>query len=228
MQTIITKTSANPCYKVKISGELVSLMNSAYIMTLNYYADMVTTIIEVISAVLFFSELLLITIIFTTIRKYSFFKCFVFSGCFDLLAWSNGFQLSRHMGSEFTWYFTLNVLLSGFALHGHLLSNMLMTLNRFCAIVLPTKYCTVWNDRKCFSYFTVVVFLSFLSVCFRIGVTTKEIWIEECHNYVWLGYPVYIHVISLVVTVSICVFVSFGSIIINTWTFFHWRKKSKS
>ncbi|EYC19188.1 hypothetical protein Y032_0025g1225 [Ancylostoma ceylanicum] len=102
--------------------------------------DGITTAMEVISAVLLFLEIIFITFFCRSLIRSSFFKCFVFNGCFGMLSWAVSFQLLRGIGANSLPYLAVLMLLSGFSLHGYLLSSFLTSLNRFNAIVFPHNF----------------------------------------------------------------------------------------
>ncbi|XGW04544.1 hypothetical protein V3C99_015599 [Haemonchus contortus] len=193
-------------------------------MRMMIYLNYITTALEIFSAALLASEIILVPLFCKKSRSFSFFKCFVFNGCFGLFSWAVSFQLHRFIGNDSLAYLNLNIFLSGFTFHGYLLTSMLLTFNRFSCIAFPLSFDALWTNRRCFIYFASITLVTFVSVCYRVGAPIEVVWVEEYQSYRWIGYPRVIHAISLAITLTICFTVCFGSLILNIWTFVRWRK----
>ncbi|WKY09587.1 hypothetical protein Q1695_002166 [Nippostrongylus brasiliensis] len=197
-------------------------------MSLMFYVNYISTVVEVLSAMLLAFEVIAVPLFCRKAWKCSFTKCFIFYGWFGLFSWAVSFQLLRFIGNSSVAYLSLNCLLSGFTFHGYLLSSTLLTLNRFSCIVFPFTFEKIWSDRRCYLYMLIVMIITFASVAHRIGAPIRVEWEPELNAYRWLGYYPTIHWISLAFTLIICFCVSFGSIALNTCTFYCWRKQTIS
>ncbi|CAI5449674.1 unnamed protein product [Caenorhabditis angaria] len=171
-------------------------------------------------------------ILYTLIRtkivhlKKPFFKIFISTGFMDILSLisnmymrlSQQFRLGPEQRKEYMW---ANYL-SGVALTGHILGNILLQCNRFTSVVYPSKHLDYWSSRSLF----LAIFLQYF-----IAITTKLFYFNYPIPYIWIdnqwtlgSLPTEIDIIAKLINITISTIYAVIGIVFN---FFIIRRLSK-